>query len=95
MANGTEPGKNRLLREVEAKRERIEHARERKNAVWDSIAILGIGWSVVAPTLVGIAAGVWIDHRWPGRYSWTLILMVGGLIIGAINAWLRIREEEP
>ena len=90
-----ESARDRLLREVEAKQERMEHAREKKNAVWDAIAILGIGWSVVAPTLVGIAAGIWIDHRWPSRYSWTLILMVGGLIIGAVNAWLRIEEEEP
>ena len=70
-------------------------ARQQENTVWSSIAILGtIGWSVVVPTLVGIAVGVWLDNRSPGRISWALTLMLAGLVLGSLNAWLRIRRDQ-
>jgi ATP synthase protein I len=53
-----------------------------------------IGWSVVLPMLAGIAAGGWIDRRWPSRVSWTLMLLVGGLGLGCVSAWHRIREDQ-
>jgi len=28
-----------------------------------------IGWSVVVPTLLGAAFGIWLDNRHPGDYS--------------------------
>ncbi|MBZ5523259.1 MAG: AtpZ/AtpI family protein [Acidobacteriia bacterium] len=90
------PAAERLLRQVESKQQRMMSARGRSGGAWDSIAILGtIGWSVVAPTLVGVALGVWIDSRWPSRFSWALILMLSGLMLGSANAWLRIRGDQP
>jgi ATP synthase protein I len=62
---------------------------------WRAVATIGlIGWSVVLPMLAGIAVGTWIDRRWPSRFSWTLMLLVGGLGLGCISAWNRIREEQ-
>lgn len=82
------------MRQVESKQQRMMRARNHRNAVLQSIAILGvIGWSVVLPTLVGVTAGSWIDHRYPSRVSWTLILMTSGLLLGCANAWLRIGKE--
>ena len=90
------PSAERMIRQVESKQERIIRGREHKNAVLRSIAILGvIGWSVVLPTLVGVAAGAWIDGRWPARFSWTLILMTIGLALGCTNAWLHIGRHQP
>jgi ATP synthase protein I len=90
------PAAERLVREVESRQQRMISARSRRGGDWDSIAILGtIGWSVVAPTLVGVALGVWIDHHWPSRFSWALILMISGLMLGSANAWLRIRRDQP
>lgn len=87
------PAAERMIRQVESKQERMIRGRDHRDAVLRSIAILGvIGWSVVLPTLVGVAAGVWIDGRWPGRFSWTLALMMTGLLLGCANAWLRIRR---
>jgi ATP synthase protein I len=86
----------RMIRQVEAKQQRMARGRNHKNAVLRSIAILGvIGWSVVLPTLVGVALGAWIDGRWPSRFSWTLILMMTGLLLGCANAWLHIRRHQP
>jgi ATP synthase protein I len=50
-----------------------------------------VGWSVTLPTLLGIALGVVIDRRWPGRFSWTLTLLFLGLVFGCANAWLHLR----
>jgi len=63
--------------------------------VWRSVGLVGlVGWSVVIPMLIGIAVGLWIDHTWPSRFSWTLMLLVGGLGAGCANAWSRIKREQ-
>jgi ATP synthase protein I len=67
---------------------RIKARREKDQSLWFGLSIFGIvGWSVVIPTLIGIALGIWIDARWPSRFSWTLMLLFGGLICGCFNAW--------
>ena len=53
-----------------------------------------IGWSVVVPTLVGAALGVWLDRSYPGGRSWTLALLMAGLAAGCLNAWLWVAKEE-
>jgi ATP synthase protein I len=90
------PSGERIIREVESKRERILRGRSQQGDFWGSVAILGlIGWSVAIPTLIGAGLGAWIDHRWPSRFSWTLMLLVSGLLLGCVNAWLRIRRDQP
>ena len=67
---------------------RLKARREKDHSLWFGLSIFGIvGWSVVVPTLIGIALGIWIDSRWPGRFSWTLMLLFGGLVCGCLNAW--------
>ena len=54
----------------------------RRNAtpgVWFGLGMMGlIGWSVVVPTLLGAALGLWLDKHYPGSHSWTLALLVAG-----------------
>jgi len=52
-----------------------------------------VGWSVAVPTVLGIALGVWLDSRSTSGYSWTLMLMIAGLAVGAINAWYWVSKE--
>lgn len=52
-----------------------------------------VGWSVALPTVLGIALGIWLDSRSTSGYSWTLMLMIGGLLLGAITAWYWVRRE--
>ncbi|MRR08238.1 MAG: ATPase F0F1 [Deltaproteobacteria bacterium] len=67
---------------------KISARKERDHSLLFGLSIFGIvGWSVVVPTLLGVALGIWIDGRWPGRFSWTLMLLFGGLICGCLNAW--------
>ena len=57
-------------------------------SVWFGLGMSGlIGWSVTVPTLIGAALGLWVDKHHPSQYSWTLMLLLMGLIIGCINAW--------
>lgn len=53
-----------------------------------------IGWSVVVPTLLGAALGIWLDKRHPGSHSWTLALLMAGLTLGCLNAWRWMAKEE-
>ena len=63
--------------------------------VWFGLGMMGlIGWSVVVPTLLGAAFGVWLDNHHPGSHSWTLMLLVIGLIIGCLNAWHWVAKED-
>lgn len=52
------------------------------------------GWSVVVPTLAGLAIGNWIDNRYPAGFSWALTLMSVGLFLGCLNAWYWIRHQD-
>ena len=63
--------------------------------VWFGLGMMGlIGWSVVVPTLLGAALGLWLDQRNPGGRSWTLALLMGGLAIGCLNAWHWVSRED-
>ncbi len=64
-------------------------------AVWLGLGMMGIvGWSVAVPTLLGAALGLWLDKEYPGSRSWTLALLVAGLMLGCINAWHWVAKEE-
>jgi ATP synthase protein I len=82
-----EPGEmEKAIAEKEARR--ISARREKDQSLLFGLSIFGIvGWSVVIPTMIGIALGIWLDGRWPSRFSWTLMLLFGGLILGCLNAW--------
>jgi len=52
-----------------------------------------VGWSVVVPTLLGAALGLWVDKHYPGGHSWTLMLLAVGLALGCANAWHWVVKE--
>jgi ATP synthase protein I len=81
----------RMVREVGAKQDRMERARGEKNSYWSSLSMLGVvGWSVTLPTLAGIVAGIWLDRHLPVRFSWTLTMLITGLVAGCASAWFQI-----
>ena len=82
-------------REVGVKAARKLKARSSTQGVWFGLGMMGlIGWSVAVPTLLGAAVGIWIDNRYPGTRSWTLMLLVIGLIIGCANAWHWVDRQD-
>ncbi len=73
---------------------KLKARREATKSVWFGLGMSGlIGWSVTVPTLLGAALGIWIDEKYPSRYSWTLMLLLMGLIIGCLNAWHWVHSQ--
>jgi ATP synthase protein I len=63
-------------------------------SVWFGLGMSGlIGWSVTVPTLIGAALGIRVDKHYPSRFSWTLMLLLIGLIIGCFTAWHWVASE--
>ena len=84
-----------LAQEIGVKAVRKIKARRSTQGVWFGLGMMGlIGWSVVVPTLLGAALGVWLDNRHPGNISWTLTLLIVGLVVGCLNAWHWVAKED-
>ena len=84
-----------FVREVAAKASRKLRAKHEGNqGVWFGLGMSGlIGWSVAVPTLLGAMLGLWMNRRHPGTHSWTLMLLVVGLVIGCANAWHWVSQQ--
>ena len=84
-----------LAEQIGAKAARKLKARKSTQGVWFGLGMMGlVGWSVVVPTLLGAALGIWLDKHHPGKHAWTLALLVAGLAIGCLNAWFWVAKEE-
>ena len=84
-----------LSERVGGKETRRLHAREhRRDVAWFGLGAFGlVGWSVAVPTVAGILLGMYIDRRWPSQYSFTLMLLLGGVLLGCVNAWYWVQRE--
>ncbi|MGE0487403.1 MAG: AtpZ/AtpI family protein [Gammaproteobacteria bacterium] len=70
-------------------------AHRRRGHEWTGFGVFGmVGWSVVAPTLAGAALGRWLDAAHPGGRSWTLTLLLAGLVLGCALAWQWLAREQ-
>lgn len=84
-----------LAGQIGAKAARKLKARKSTSGVWFGLGMMGlVGWSVVLPTLLGAALGLWLDNHHPGKHPWTLALLVVGLTIGCINAWYWVAQQD-
>ncbi len=84
-----------LAEHVRAKAARKLKARRSTQGVWFGLGMMGlVGWSVVVPTLLGAALGLWLDKHHPSSHSWTLALLVVGLVLGCVNAWHWVAKED-
>jgi len=85
-----------LVEQVAVKAARkLKAQRNPAPGVWFGLGLMGvIGWSVVVPTLLGAALGLWLDGRYPGGRTWTLALLMAGLTLGCLNAWHWVSKED-
>ena len=76
------------------KEERKLLAKRDKKSVWSGLGLFGmIGWSIAVPTILGAALGIWLDKTYKEDFSWTLSLLVAGLMMGCLIAWNWIQKE--
>jgi ATP synthase protein I len=85
-----------LQRRIARKEQRKLRARHtRQQQVWFGLGTFGVvGWSVAIPTLSGLALGLWLDSRLAGGHSWTLMLLLAGILLGGWNAWYWVNREQ-
>ncbi|MEO6407545.1 MAG: AtpZ/AtpI family protein [Burkholderiaceae bacterium] len=86
----------RLAEQVGAKAARkLRARRDGAPGVWSGLGMMGlIGWSVVVPTVAGAALGIWLDARHPGTHPWSLALLMAGLVLGCLNAWRWVAQQD-
>ena len=81
------------IQEQEARK--VKAQSEDKESPWLGLGMFGmIGWSIVVPSLLGTLLGLWLDHHHPVPFSWTLSLLVIGLVTGCVMAWYWVVTEE-
>ncbi|RMG40296.1 MAG: hypothetical protein D6725_03675 [Planctomycetota bacterium] len=80
------------IRKREQRRLRAE--REKVRSVWFGFGMFGmVGWSVMIPTVAGVALGCWLDRAYPARWSWCLMMLAVGLCLGCVLAMNWVRRE--
>ncbi len=84
-----------MTEEIARKAERkLAADRRRDKSILFGLGMLGlVGWSVAAPTLLGVAIGVWLDRLFPGQASWTLTFLLFGVGLGCVNAWYWVQRQ--
>lgn len=46
-----------------------------------------LGWIIVAPTLIGLFIGRWLDHTFGTGIFWSAALLVLGVTVGFWSGW--------
>ncbi len=52
-----------------------------------------IGWSIAVPTVGGAFLGIWLDRAAPQAFSWTIALILGGVVLGGAIAAAWMNKE--
>ncbi len=88
--NNRQAFKEKVERQVERMR---QAERDRPTLLAQTAYIGALGLMFVLPVVVGAYLGHWIDGLFEG-YSirWTLSMIVLGVIVGAVNVYLFMRE---
>ncbi len=94
MSEDKQNTNNSFEKVVGDKEERKLQAQREKKSVWAGLGLFGmIGWSIVVPTILGAALGMWLDKHYKNDFSWTLSLLVAGLMLGCLIAWNWVQKE--
>lgn len=84
-----------LRKKVELQAKRMKKAEKDRPTLMSQTAYIGtLGLILVLPLIAGAYFGRWLDSQLAG-YSirWTMSMLFVGLVIGAINVYLFIRER--
>jgi len=86
---------DRLQRAIERQARRIAQAdRDRPTLLAQTVFLGTLALLFVLPIVGGAYLGHWIDTHQAGySYRWTMIGLVGGLLLGAANVYAYIRKH--
>lgn len=87
--------RDRLSKDVEKQVKRMKKAeKERHTVLAQTIFLTTLGLVFVLPVVAGAYLGHWLDSGQAGYSTrWTLSLLFLGVIIGAVNVYLLVRER--
>lgn len=85
---------NDLKKQVERQAQRMKQAeRDRPTLIGQTVYIGTLGLLFVLPLVGGAYLGHWLDTLATGYSTrWTMSLIFVGVIVGAVNVYLSIRE---
>jgi ATP synthase protein I len=67
---------------------RIQWLKEGEPSVARFVGQIGVlGWIIVAPTLIGLFIGRWLDHKFGTGIFWSAPLLLLGVVVGFWSAW--------
>jgi ATP synthase protein I len=87
--------RERLREDVERQVRRMKKAEQEQQTLLAQTVFLGtLGLVFVLPVIAGAYLGRWLDGMVEG-YSmrWTLSLLFVGIVVGAVNVYLLVREK--
>ena len=90
----TQDEKKHLQKRIDEQVERLKQAEKERPTLLAQTTYIGtLGLLLVLPVVAGAYLGRWIDSLMEG-YSmrWTLSMIFLGLVIGAVNVYLYVRE---
>ena len=84
----------RLEERVERQVDRMKRAeQERRTLLGETIYLGTLGLLFVVPVVAGAYLGRWLDSQLAGyAIHWTISLIFLGIVVGAVNVYLFIRE---
>ncbi len=90
-----QPQNDKLKREVERQAQRRRRAHSERDSLIAHTVFLGtLGVLFIVPVVLLAYLGSWLDGLAEAYSSrWTVSLILLGLLIGAINVWLYVREH--
>ncbi len=74
---------------------REHHRREEHGIINTAVTMVGLGWLVVIPALVGIYVGRWFDGRTGHGVTFAAGLGFLGVSVGCLLAWQRVSTNRP
>lgn len=84
-----------MRRAVRLREERDERwKREGERSIWQNLSMIGsLGWLIVAPILLGILLGRWLDREFGTGILFSGALIFLGVVFGSYLAWQRVRKQ--
>jgi len=93
--NPDKPNPDKPSRDIAGQARRMKSVRDHPSpSPLRGIGTFGmIGWSIAVPTVGGAFLGLWLDRVAPQGFSWTIALILGGVVIGGFIAAVWVDKE--
>jgi ATP synthase protein I len=84
-----------MAKSVRRARERRQHwIAEGKPSVTRFVGQIGVlGWIIVTPSLIGLFAGRWLDHKLGTGIFWSAPLLIVGVTVGFWSGWTWMHRQ--